>query len=184
MDEEHPFKTETPYAAGKAAAALMVEAYQRTFGIDMAIGRPFNNFGPRQNGRDFSGIIPRLIQRIMRGESPVIFGDGLQTRDYVYVSETVRGLIALYENEASRRQTTNLASGAELTVLKIVEDVSRLMGWKQPPRFDPPRPGDVRRHWAATKKAEEMLSFKAGVSWDDGIARTVKWFQAHPERLL
>jgi UDP-glucose 4-epimerase len=184
MSEEHPLKVETPYAAAKAAAALLVESYQKTFGIDMVIGRPFNNYGPRQNGRDFSGIIPRLIQRIMKGETPVIFGDGLQTRDYLYVTDTGRGLIALYEDERSRNQAFNLASGKELSVLKIVEDVSRLMNWKQPPRFDPPRPADVRRHCADTAKAHKLLGFKPMVEWEEGIRQTVEWYRAHPERLI
>jgi UDP-glucose 4-epimerase len=184
MDEEHPLKTETPYAAAKAAAALLVDAYHRTFGIEMAIGRPFNNYGPRQNGRDFSGIIPRLIQRIMKGETPVVFGDGLQTRDYLYVTDTARGLIALYENEAARGQTVNLASGNETSVLRIIEDVSRLMKWDRPPRFDPPRPGDVRRHCAGVERARELLAFHPDVRWGDGIERTVRWYQEHPERLL
>jgi len=184
MDEEHPLKTETPYAAAKAAAALLVESYQRTFNIDMAIGRPFNNFGPRQNGRDFSGIVPRLIQRILKGETPVIFGDGKQTRDYLYATDTALGLIALYESEHSRGQTFNLASGKETSVLQIVEDVSRLMGWKQSPRFDPPRPADVRRHCAATHKAEKILNFRPRVSWEAGIEETVRWYRENPNRLL
>ncbi|MBI4026253.1 MAG: NAD-dependent epimerase/dehydratase family protein [Verrucomicrobia bacterium] len=183
MEENHPLKTETPYAAAKAAAALLVESYHRTFGIDMAIGRPFNNFGPRQNGRDFSGIIPRLIQRILRGETPVIFGDGQQTRDYLYATDTARGLILLYETDAARGQTINLASGREVSVLQIVRDVSRLMDWTQPPRFDPPRPADVRRHCASVEKARRLLSFSSAVSWEDGIARTVRWYREHPERL-
>jgi UDP-glucose 4-epimerase len=184
MDEKHPLMTETPYAAAKAAAALLVESYHRTFGIDMAIGRPFNNYGPRQNGRDFSGIIPRLIQRIMRKQTPVIFGDGEQTRDYLYVTDTARGLLALYENEDSRGKVVNLASGQEVSVLRIAEDVSELMGWGEPPRFDPPRPADVRRHCAAVERARTLLKFSPQVSWETGIRQTVEWYLKNPKRLL
>jgi UDP-glucose 4-epimerase len=184
MDEEHPLKTETPYAAAKAAAALLVDSYARTFGIDAAIGRPFNNYGPRQNGRDFSGIIPRLIKGIMQETTPVIFGDGLQTRDYIYVTDTARGLIELYRNEAARGETVNLASGAETSVLQIVSDVSRLMDWTEEPVFGPPRPGDVRRHCAGVARARELLGFEPRVLWDEGITRTVRWYRDHPDRLL
>ncbi len=184
MDEEHPLKVETPYAAAKAAAALLVESYHRTFGLDVVIGRPFNNYGPRQNGRDFSGIIPRIIQRIMKGETPVVFGDGQQTRDYLYATDTAHGLIALYGNESLRGQTVNIASGAEITVLRIIEDISRLMNWREPPRFEAPRPADVRRHCADTRKAEKLLHFTPAVKWEQGIEETVRWYQAHPERLL
>ncbi|MCC7518466.1 MAG: GDP-mannose 4,6-dehydratase [Verrucomicrobiae bacterium] len=184
MDEAHPFKAETPYAAAKAAATLLVESYRRTFGIDMTIGRPFNNYGPRQNGRDFSGIIPRVIQRIMRRETPVVFGDGKQTRDYLYAADTARGLVRLYETEEACGQTVNLASGMELSVIEIIEEVSRLMGWKEPPRFERPRPADVRRHCAATEKGKKLLGFVPDVGWKEGIERTVRWYQQHPERLL
>jgi UDP-glucose 4-epimerase len=184
MDEEHPLKTETPYAAAKAAAALLVDSYMRTFGIDMAIGRPFNNYGPRQNGRDFSGIIPRLIQGIMKGQTPVIFGDGTQTRDYLYVTDTARGLISLYENEASRGLTVNIASGRETSVKQIISDVSALMNWQDPPVLAAPRPGDVRRHLAGVELGRSLLDFTPRVAWDEGIERTVRWYQQHPERLL
>lgn len=184
MDEEHPLKTETPYAAAKAAAALLVDSYRRTFGMDMAIGRPFNNYGPRQNGRDFSGIIPRLIQRIMRGETPVIFGDGRQTRDYLHAGDTARGLVMLYETDSARGETVNLASGEELSVLRIVEDVSRLMDWTKPPKFEAPRPGDVRRHCAGVEKAGKLFGFQPRVAWKQGIEETVRWYQANPGRLM
>ena len=184
MDEAHPLKTETTYAAAKASAALLVDAYRRTFVIDAAIGRPFNNFGPRQNGRDFSGIIPRLIQTIMKGDGPIIFGDGRQTRDYLYVTDTARGLVLLYEADAARGESVNLASGREISVLQIVEDVSRLMGWRKPPCFAEPRPGDVRRHCALVEKAHKLLGFQPEVAWSEGIERTVRWYQDHPERLL
>lgn len=184
MDEEHPLKTETPYAAAKAAASLIVESYFRTFQIDMVIGRPFNNFGPRQNGRDFSGIIPRIIQHIMEGETPVVFGDGLQTRDYLYASDTARGLILLYETDAARGQVINLASGQETSVLQIIEDVSRLMKWKKPPRFESPRPADVRRHCAGVERGKKLLNFLPQIGWEEGIQRTVDWYQKNPDRLI
>lgn len=183
MDEKHPMLPETPYAGAKASAALMVESYRRTFNIDMAIARPFNNFGPRQNARDFSGIIPRIIKMISNGKTPVIFGDGKQTRDYLYAPDTARGLVEVYENPKTRGETFNLASGSETSVLKIIGDVCRLMNWNQPPEFAAPRPGDVRRHFAAVEKAQKLLNFKPSISWDEGIEKTVRWYQDHPERL-
>jgi UDP-glucose 4-epimerase len=184
MDEEHSFKTETPYAAAKASAALLVESYKRTFGIEMAIGRPFNNYGPRQNGRDFSGIIPRIIQRIMKGETPIIFGDGKQTRDYLYVTDTARGLVMLYENEDARGMSMNLASGKELTVIDLIQSVCHHMGWKKSPQFAEPRPGDVRRHCAAVERAQQVLKFTPQMPWEEGIEKTVRWYQANQDRLL
>ena len=83
MDEEHPLHASTPYAASKVAGDIIVISYCKTFGSDSAIIRPFNNYGPRQNEESYAGVIPVTIKRIMNGKSPIIFGDGLQSRDFI-----------------------------------------------------------------------------------------------------
>ena len=103
MDENHPTDPTTPYAAGKAAADLMVHSFSKVLGLDISIIRPFNNYGPRQNAEGpLAGIIPVTAKRIKNGGRPVINGDGEQTRDFIYVKDTVRALVAAYENEDSK----------------------------------------------------------------------------------
>ncbi len=95
MGEDHPLLAETTYAAGKAAADLAVASYVRMFGLDALTVRPFNNFGPRQNSGSFAGVIPLTVARILGGDAPVIEGDGEQTRDFIFVEDTVDALLRL-----------------------------------------------------------------------------------------
>lgn len=177
MDEDHPLKVETPYAAAKAGADLLLRSYHETFGIDTVIVRPFNNYGPRQNEKSYAGIIPLTIRRILAGETPVIFGDGKQTRDFIYVTDTAEGFVAAVKNESLRGRSVNIASGEELSVNRLVELISREMGYTGKPKFAPKRPADVLRHMADVKLAKQALGFKLKVSVEDGIRQTVAWYK-------
>ena len=98
MDERHPKLPTTTYAAGKAAADLAVETYVKMFDLDAMILRPFNNFGPRQNHEGpLAGVIPVTTKNILHGNKPKIHGDGLQSRDFIFVLDTVEAILKLYE---------------------------------------------------------------------------------------
>src|SRR3989344_1755416 len=88
-DESHPMFPETLYAAGKASADMIVQSYFRTFDLDISIVRPFNNYGPRQNEGSYAAVIPITVKRILNGERPILEGDGKQTRDFIFVGDTV-----------------------------------------------------------------------------------------------
>lgn len=178
MAEDHPLNPETPYAAAKAGADLIVQSYWETFGIDATIIRPFNTYGPRQNDRDYAGIVPITLRRIQRGEPPVIFGDGEQTRDYIYVSDTVDALVRAYVVPASRRRVINVASGVEVSINALVASLCRLSGALHPPLRLPARVADVRRHHADISAAREILSFHPRVGLEEGLQLTVDWYRA------
>ena len=93
MDEDHPLNPLTPYAASKAASDHLVRTYAATFGVDALVVRPFNNYGPRQNDRQYAGVIPTLLKCAFEDDVFTIFGDGHQTRDYIYVTDTVRAAL-------------------------------------------------------------------------------------------
>ena len=97
MDEAHPLDPTTPYAAGKAAADLMIQAFYKVYGLDVAIVRPFNNYGPRQNDQALAAIIPLTARRILTGEKPVLEGTGEQTRDFIFVKDTARAFVMAYD---------------------------------------------------------------------------------------
>ena len=178
MDERHPLGAETPYAAAKAAGDLVVRSYQRTFGIDAAIVRPFNTYGPRQNRADWAGIIPRVLNRLAAGEAPVIQGDGLQTRDFVYVTDTAEAIVRAYLAPASRGRVIDIASGREVRIDRLVALLCRLSGAKVRPVHEPARPGDVRRHHGDPSAAKALLGFRTTVSLEEGLRRTVAWYAA------
>ncbi|HMI89358.1 MAG TPA: GDP-mannose 4,6-dehydratase [Polyangiaceae bacterium] len=177
MAEEHPLLAETTYAAGKAAADLAVAAYVRMFGLDVSIVRPFNNYGPRQNDCSFAAVIPVTVRRIFAGEQPTIDGDGLQTRDFVFVRDTVDAILRLLARDDVKGRVFNVGSGKETTIREIVGAVSRLLGWHGGVRFAPARPADVRRHCAAVDKVEALIGPIARTSLDTGLDTTVRWYE-------
>jgi UDP-glucose 4-epimerase len=177
MDEKHPLGPSTPYAASKAAGDLIVLSYYRTFGTDCAIIRPFNNYGPRQNEGSYAGVIPLTIKRILKDEAPVIYGDGKQTRDYIYVTETARMAIEIYKNENTRGRVVNIGSGKETSILTVVKLIMKLLNCGKEIEFEPARPGDVRRHIANIYLAEDILGFTQEISFEDGMKMTVDWYK-------
>ena len=183
MDEDHPYVPATPYAAGKAAADLMALSYAHTFGADLAIVRPFNNYGPRQNkDRGLEAVIPLTAARLMHGEKPVIYGDGLQTRDFIYVEDTVRGLLAAYGAPAARGQVINLASGKEISIIEIMRGICDYFDYRGPIEYREARPADVRRHCGGIRRAREVLGFEPIVSFAEGLKKTLAWYTQTPER--
>jgi len=177
MDESHPYVPATPYAAGKAAADLMALSYAHTFGAEVAIVRPFNNYGPRQNkDRGLEAVIPLTAARLMRGEAPVIYGDGEQTRDFIYVEDTVRGLLLAYEMPSSRRQVINLASGMEISILEVIRCICTYFNYNGPIDYRDPRPADVRRHRGDIQRAQKILGFQPQVDFTEGLKRTLDWY--------
>jgi UDP-glucose 4-epimerase len=177
MDEDHPLYSHTPYAASKAASDLLVYSYIKTFGIDAAIVRPFNNYGPRQNEGSYAGIIPITIKRIMNGEKPIIFDDGEQTRDFIYVKETADWTIELYKNEETRGEFINLASGNQVTVNAIIETIVKELDYKGEIEYKPKRAGDVRAHEGGMRTAKNLVGFKLKIQFEEGIIPTIEWYK-------
>ncbi|RIK62014.1 UDP-glucose 4-epimerase [candidate division KSB1 bacterium] len=177
MDENHPYVPATPYAAGKAAADLMALSYAHTFGAEVAVIRPFNNYGPRQNKeRGLEAVIPLTAARLMRGEMPVIYGDGEQTRDFIYVADTVNGLLLAYEKPAARGQVINLASGKEISIAEVVRGICAYFNYDGLIEYREARPADVRRHRGDIQRAQKILGFTPQVNFDDGLRRTLDWY--------
>jgi len=176
MNERHPLNPTTPYAASKAAGDHIVLSYYNTFNTDSTIIRPFNNFGPRQNEKSYAGIIPLTIQRIVNGESPVIYGDGRQTRDYIYVTDTAQMAIELYKNERTRGQVINIGSGSEISVIELIQKIMEIMKCDKEIRFEEKRPGDVQRHLASIELAKELFGFKPQTSFSTGLKKTIQWY--------
>lgn len=178
MDENHPTNPTTPYAAGKAAADLMVHSFYKVLGLDISIVRPFNNYGPRQNAEGaLAAIIPVTAKRIKDGGMPMVEGDGEQTRDFIYVEDTVRGLIAAYENEKSRGKIINLGSGKDISINRLLKGICDYMGYTGEWEHRPARTSDVRNLCACSKLAKEVLDFEPQVSFEEGIVKTLDWYK-------
>ncbi len=179
MDENHPLNGTTTYAASKAAEDLLIFSYCRTFGIDASIIRPFNNYGPRQNEKSYAGVIPLTIKRILNREAPIIQGDGKQTRDYLYVSDTAKAAIDVYKHKSTRERVLNIASGKEISIKYLIEFIMDYMRCDKKIIYQPERPGDVRRHIANIFLAEDLIGYHPSVKFEDGLKTTIEWYKGN-----
>jgi len=177
MDERHPLNPTTSYGASKAATDHLVLSYCKSFGIDAAIIRPFNTYGPRQNEGAYAGVIPLTVKRILNGEVPVIYGDGEQTRDYIYVTDTAEGAMRVYNCLGTRGKVVNIASGQEIKINDLIKLIAESMRYKKAPNHEKERPGDVRRLVGDIGLAEGLLKFAPAVGLNDGLKTTVDWFK-------
>jgi UDP-glucose 4-epimerase len=178
MDEDHPNNASTPYAASKSAADLIIQSYIKTFNIDATIIRPFNNFGPRQNLGSYAGIIPTIIKNVKEDAPIEIFGDGEQTRDFMFVVQTADLIVKIYSEEKCHRKAWNLGSGIETSVNKLVKEILRIMDRENHEiRFAPGRLGDVRRHCADISKISQTLNLQIEGINERFLTETVNWYQ-------
>jgi UDP-glucose 4-epimerase len=177
MSEDHPLQPSTSYGASKAAQDLLLLSYHNNFGIDVRIVRPFNNIGPAQNDFSYSAVVPRTIRRILMGKEPEIFGDGLQTRDFIYVKDTCKAAIKMALNDSVKGEVVNIASGKETTIKDLVHVICRLMGYNGKIVYRPPRPGDVRRHYADISKARRLLSFEPENTLEEALTKVINWYR-------
>jgi len=177
MDESHPLLASTPYAASKAAADQVVLSYWRTFDIDTVIVRPFNTFGPRQNPGTYAGIIPIVVQRVRNSRPIEVFGDGEQTRDFIFVRDAADAFVHIYEQEATRGKVINVATGHETSVNELVTRLLHVMDAPDHPIVHTaPRPGDVRRHCGHVGLAVELTGFEPKVITHQDLKETVDWY--------
>jgi UDP-glucose 4-epimerase len=177
MDEHHPLRPHTPYAAAKAATDMVALSYAKTFELDVVIVRPFNTYGERQSDGAYAGIIPAVVRAVLAGEPITIHGDGEQTRDMAYVLDTALGTLRAAATPGVSGETFNLGSGEEVSVNDLVRSLLEALGHPEHPVVHgPSRPGDVRRLLADTRLARDQLGQISSTSLDDGIKRTVQWY--------
>ena len=179
MSEDHPLAPCTPYAASKAACDHIVLSYQETYNIDAVVVRPFNNFGPRQNPGSYAGIIPIVIRRVLNNTPIEIFDNGEQTRDFIFVRDTVNAMVKIYEEENTRGKIINIASGIETSVNSLVAQLTAVMNAPDHPVFhSEARPGDVRRHCGDVTRLKALTGFEARTISAETLAETVEWYRS------
>lgn len=183
MSEQHPLEPLTPYAASKAASDHLVRTYAATFGVDALVVRPFNNYGPRQNDQQYAGIIPTMLRCAFEGREFHMFGDGQQTRDYIYATDTARAVLELYRCEQARSHVINIGSGQEISMIVLKEKIERILGKSIPTRQCGERPGDVRRHRADITLLQHLIRFEPQVSIDEGLVKTIDFYRSRTHQL-
>jgi UDP-glucose 4-epimerase len=165
----------SPYAAAKLAGEHYVKVYARTMGLDGGSLRYFNVFGPRQDpSSPYSGVISLFARIMAEGRPPVIYGDGLQTRDFTYVANVVQAnLKALGSKQPLLGEAFNVGTGSRTSLLDLVNAINRILGTKLEPEFRPSRAGDVRDSQASLDRIKAVLGYEPAVDFETGLRRTI-----------
>jgi len=170
----------SPYALQKYASEKYVQLFHSLYGLETVSLRYFNVFGPRQAfDSPYSGVIAKFCTAMLRGEAPVIFGDGKQSRDFTFVTNAVAANLLAAEAPAGRvaGKFFNVACGESISLLELVSELNRLTRQQLQPCFEPPRAGDVRSSQADISAAHAAFGYNVEVSWSDGLARTLDFYR-------
>jgi len=170
--EEMPAAPMSPYALSKYTAERYCQLFWELYGLETVCLRYFNVFGPRQDpASQYSAVIPKFISLIRRGERPVIYGDGLQSRDFTYVDNNVHACLLACTAAQAAGKVYNIACGRQYSLLDLVKSLQELTGLHPEPVFAPARPGDVKHSMADIRKAQEELGFSVRTTFRDGLQK-------------
>ena len=168
----------SPYALSKRAGEMLCQLFTRTFGLSTVCLRYFNIFGPRQDpASQYASVIPHFISRMLKNEKPVIFGDGEQTRDFLYVSNVVEANVSAVEADNAGKEIFNIGCGEETSINQLTQKINEILKTNISPAYDKPRPGDIRRSFADISWARKMLKDEPMVDFSQGLKRTIRWYR-------
>lgn len=168
----------SPYALSKLAGEHYIKIFNHVYGFEAVSLRYFNIFGPRQDPESqYAAVIPRFITALQTGKQPVIYGDGMQSRDFTYVENVVEANLLASEAENVAGGVFNIACGGRFTLLELLSKLKEIIGSDIDPIHEPARAGDVRDSQAGIRAASEALGYDVKVDFDEGLRRTVEWFQ-------
>jgi UDP-glucose 4-epimerase len=164
----------SPYGKSKEAMEALGREYHSR-GLPTVSLRYFNVYGPRQSAGSESGVIARFVDSMCRGDPPVIYGDGSQTRDFIYVADVAEANVLAMESRAADGRVLNVGSGRPTSINGLAETLAKLLGEEVGPLRKGTRDGDLVHSYADTSEAEKTLGFKARWSLEDGLLRTIRW---------
>jgi UDP-glucose 4-epimerase len=171
----------SPYAAAKLAGELYCQSFAAVSEVETVSLRYFNVFGPRQDpNSEYSAVIPKFITLLLAGKSPIIFGDGKQSRDFVYVSDVVNANLRAAEagsDEVSGR-VFNVGAGRKVTLLDLIAQLNKLLDVNVKPKHEKDRPGDVRESLADISQAIQHLGYQPQVDFETGLGQSIDYYRS------
>ena len=179
IDEKHPLNAPHPYGASKIAADRMCYAYIQTYGMNISILRLFNIFGPRQRDIGYGGVISIFTRRVLGNVPPIIYGKGLQTRDYTYIDDAVRAYDLVLNHNEPITEPINFGSGREVSILDLANIVIEFCGKKGSlkPTHVESRIGEVQRLIGDATKAQKLLGWESKDTFEKGLKDFVEWYR-------
>jgi len=172
-------RPKSPYAVGKMAGEEYLRIFSELYGLETLTLRYFNVFGPRQDPSSaYSGVISLFATALLAGRTPVIYGDGRQSRDFTYIDNVVHGNLLALRAKGLVGQSVNLATSRRITLLELVRNLARQLGVSPRVEHREPRPGDVRHSLADIRLARRLLGYRPQVAFEEGLRRTVEWYRA------
>jgi len=175
--EDMPPLPLSPYAVSKLAGEYYCTCFTHVYGLETVSLRYFNVFGPRQDpDSPYAAVIPAFVSRMVRGQPPVIFGDGEQTRDFCYIDNVMDANVLAMQAANLRGEAVNIACGERVSLNQIVERINQHLGTKLRPVYQPARVGDVKHSLAALEAARRVLGYEPQIMFAEGLARSIAWY--------
>ncbi len=176
LTEDAPADPLSPYAVSKRVGELYTAIYTNQLNLDVVALRYFNVYGPKQSpDSDYAAVIPIFIRNMLDEEHPVIFGDGKQSRDFIYIDDVVRANVLASESSRAPGRILNICSGSETNLFELVGTLSGIFNWEAQPSLEPERPGDIYRSSGDPSLARKILDFEPQVDFETGLRTTAAW---------
>jgi len=176
--ETMPPQPLSPYAVGKLVGEYYCSVFHRVFGIETISLRYFNVFGPHQDPTSqYAAAIPAFVTAILKDKPPTVFGDGLQSRDFTYVDNVIEANLLAARVKHTTGEVLNIACGQAVTVNETIAIINELLGKDIKPKYEPPRPGDVKHSLADISLAKKIIGFRPKVQFKQGLQRAIDWYR-------
>jgi len=176
LSEEDSPNPKSPYAVSKLACEQYLKVFYELYGLKSVVLRYFNVYGPKQGTGDYAAVIPKFIMQAMKNEAITIYGDGLQTRDFVFVKDAVNACILAIE-KGKNFDIFNIATGKPTRIIDLANLIKKLLNSRSEIVYLPPRKGEVRHSYASVDKARDKLGFKPRYELAKGLKETISWFK-------
>jgi nucleoside-diphosphate-sugar epimerase len=168
----------SPYALAKLTGEYYCQVFSSVYQLETITLRYFNVFGPRQNPESqYAAVIPKFIQAVQENKSPVVYGDGEQTRDVTYVGNVAAANILAAQAEKTSGEVVNVATHTQISLNQLLTTIEELRGRTVQPRYEPPRPGDVRHSFADISRARQFLGYEPAIGFEEGLRLTMEWLK-------
>jgi len=178
----NPMGVRSCYEEAKRFGEALFMAYHRRYGVDVRIARIFNTYGPRiRSDGAYARVVPRFIMQALRNQDMTVYGNGYQTRSFCYIADTVKALLLQLVEKDACGESLNIGSPFEVSIIELAKEIKGAVKSKSKITFGPPRVDDPKRRCPDLTKTEKILGWKPHTSLNDGLDKTIKWFQMHAE---